>query len=154
MYHILLTTHSLFRWLVLTSLLYAIFYAYKGWFSKSPFTNFHDSVRHVTATIAHIQLTLGIWLYLVSPIVNYFLHNYKQAVKLREIRFFGMEHGLMMIIAVTVITIGSAKAKRKSTDLEKFRTLAIWFTIGLLIILTSIPWQFSPLISRPYYRMF
>jgi hypothetical protein len=60
----------------------------------------------------------------------------------------------MMLIAVAVISIGSSSAKRKNTDQAKFKTIAIWFTIGLLIVLGSIPWPFSPLVSRPYWRMF
>ena len=111
-------------------------------------------VRHWTATIAHIQLIIGLWLYAVSPITNYFINNSQEAIHLREIRFFGMEHSLMMLIAIIVITIGSVKAKRQSTDTEKFKTMAIWFTVGLLIILSSIPWQFSPLTSRPHFRAF
>jgi len=139
---------------VLATLLYAIITAYKGWFSNKAFTKFDNNVRHITATVSHIQLSFGIWLYFVSPISNYFMQNPQQGLKLREIRFFGMEHGFMMIIAITVITIGSARAKRQSIDKNKFKTIAIWFTIGLLIILSSIPWQFSPLISRPYFRPF
>jgi uncharacterized membrane protein len=60
----------------------------------------------------------------------------------------------MMITAIIIITIGSAKTKRRQTDNEKFKTMAIWFTIGLLIILTSVPWAFWPLVSRPYFRPF
>lgn len=154
MYSTLLTLHSFIRWLVLISLLLAIFFAYKGWLSQKQFSKFDNSVRHWTATIAHIQLTIGVWLYFISPITNYFLHNYSDAVHKREIRFFGMEHSLMMLIAIVVITIGSAKAKRKQTDTKKFKTMAIWFSIALLIILTMIPWTFSPLVSRPFYRPF
>lgn len=154
MYSTLLSLHSLVRWLVLTSLIIAILIAFKGWSSKKEFSRLDNSVRHWTATIAHIQLIIGLWLYFISPIIDYFLHNYKEAVHLREIRFFGMEHSLMMLIAIVLITIGSAKAKRKQTDTEKFKTMAIWFSIGLLIILTSIPWPFSPLASRPYFRPF
>ena len=154
MYSTVLALHSLVRWLVLTSLLFAIFCGYNGWLSKKKFSNLDNSARHWTATIAHIQLVLGLWLYFISPIIDYFLHHYKDAVHQREIRFFGMEHSLMMITAIIVITIGSAKAKRKQTDNEKYKTMAIWFTVGLLIILTSIPWRFSPLVSRPYFRPF
>jgi hypothetical protein len=154
MYSILLALHSFVRWFVLISLLFAIYRAYNGLFTKKIFSRLDNSVRHWTATFAHIQLVIGIWLYFISPIINYFLHNYKDAVHQRQIRFFGMEHSLMMIIAIVVITIGSAKAKRKQTDSEKFKTIAIWFTIGLLIILISIPWTFSPFVSRPYFRPF
>lgn len=73
---------------------------------------------------------------------------------MRQIRFFGMEHITMMMIAITLITIGSAKAKRKTTDEAKFKTMAIWFSIALLLILSSIPWSFSPLTSRPLFRSF
>jgi hypothetical protein len=154
MYSTVLTLHSLGRWFVLTSLLFAIFRAYNGWLSKKSFSRFDNAVRHWTATIAHTQLVLGLWLYWISPVIDYFLHNYKDAVHQREIRFFGMEHSLMMITAIIVITIGSAKAKRKQTDYEKFKTISIWFTVGLLIILANVPWPFSPLTSRPYFRPF
>lgn len=154
MYSFLLPLHSLVRWLVLSSLLFAIVRAYYRWFTKKPFTAFDNRVRHTTATIAHIQLIIGLWLYGISPVVRYFLANFKEAIHQREIRFFGMEHITVMLVAMVVITIGSAMAKRKPTDLQKFKTMAIWFTIGLLLILSSVPWKFSPLISRPYFRAF
>lgn len=154
MYQILLTLHSFVRWFVLASLLLAIYKGYKGWLTSKPFSKYDNKVRHWTATITHIQLCIGLWLYFISPIINYFLHNYKDAVHQREIRFFGMEHNLMMLAAIIIITIGSAKAKRKPTDQEKFKTMALWFTVGLLIILLSIPWPFSPLASRPLFRQF
>lgn len=154
MYLILLALHSLVRWVVLTSLLYAIYRAYKGWRLNKSFSKLDNTVRHITATIAHIQFTIGVCLYFISPITAYFLHYFRDAVHQREIRFFGMEHITMMLTAIIVITIGSAKTKRKSTDQEKFKTMATWFTIGLLIILTSIPWPFSPLTSRPFFRPF
>ena len=154
MYSVLLLLHSYNRWLVLISLLLALFRSYRGWLSRKPFTSFDNMVRHITATIVHIQLLLGLWLYAISPLVSYFLNHFKEAVKQREVRFFGMEHIFMMLIAVALITIGSAKAKRQTDDRQKFKTMAIWFTLGLLVILSSIPWQFSPLISRPSFRTF
>ena len=154
MYPTLLALHSLTRWLVLGSLFFAIFRAYRGWLLNKPYLKFDNSVRHITATIAHVQLILGICLYFISPIVSYFLHNFSTAVHERTIRFFGMEHITMMLIGIIVITMGSVKAKRKETNREKFKTMAIWFTVAMLIILSSIPWSFSPLISRPNFRGF
>jgi hypothetical protein len=154
MYSTLLAFHSLLRWLVLISLLYAMYRAYKGWFSKKAFSSLDDSVRHWTATIAHVQLIAGLCLYWISPVTDYFIHRFKDAVHQREIRFFGMEHSFMMLLAIVVITIGSAKAKRQESDREKFKTMAIWFSVALFILLTSIPWSFSPLVSRPSFRPF
>lgn len=154
MYLTLLALHSLVRWLVLLSLGYSIYRGYTGWLGGKSFSKNDNAVRHWTATIAHIQFLLGLSLYYLSPVVDYFLKNFGKAVHLREIRYFGMEHSLMMLIGITVITIGSAKAKRRSTDKAKFKTMAVWFSVGLFIILTSIPWSFSPLVSRPSFRPF
>lgn len=152
MYSTLLALHSLTRWLVLGSLLVVIFRTYRGWLLKKPWLKFDDTIRHFAATMAHIQFVLGVTLYFISPIVNYFLHNFSTAVHERSIRFFGMEHVTMMLIGIGIISTVSAKAKKKPTDLQKFKYLAIWYTIALLIILSSIPWSFSPLISRPSFR--
>ncbi|MBT30374.1 MAG: hypothetical protein CMO01_12005 [Thalassobius sp.] len=154
MYQFLLASHSFVRWLVLISLLFALFRAYRGWLNKLAFSQFDNSLRHITATIAHFQLILGLWLYFISPIISYFYSNFSTAVHQREMRFFGMEHITVMLVAIVVITIGSAKAKRKPDDTAKFKTMAIWFSIGLFLILTSIPWEFSPLTSRPSFRSF
>ena len=106
------------------------------------------------ASVAHVQLILGLWLYFISPVIDYFLHHYKDAVHMRQIRFFGMEHSLMMLIAIIIITIGSVVTKKKNTGKAKFKTMAIWFTVGLIVILMNVPWPFSPMVARPWFRMF
>lgn len=152
MYQTLLEGHSFVRWLVLLSLLYSIFIAYKGYFQKLPFTKKDNLLRHWTATIAHIQLLFGILVYVQSPIVKYFWRNYKDAVQNLDASFFGIIHIALMLIAIIFITIGSALAKRKLSDKEKFKTMLIWFSIALIIIFIAIPWPFSPLANRPYFR--
>jgi magnesium-transporting ATPase (P-type) len=154
MYNLILPLHSLVRWLVLISLLVSIFRSYQGWLGRKAYDKFDERLRVTTVTILHIQFMLGVWLYAVSPITTWFIHHFSEGVRLREIRFFGMEHVTMMFIAVTLITIGASKAKRQTTDMKKFRTQAIWLTIGLIIILSSIPWAFSPLVHRPWLRGF
>ena|SRR5690242_15350641 len=156
MYPEILALHSLFRWVVVASLLFAIYRSYKGWFSNKPFLKFDNAVRKWTATIAQIQLAIGILLYSISPLVHYFLDHFKKALPEREVRFFGMEHAIMMITAVIFITIGSSKAKRKSVDKQKYKSMSIWFSIAMLIILSSMPLPFSPppFVQRPFFRTF
>ncbi|RWY49298.1 hypothetical protein [Mucilaginibacter gilvus] len=154
MYNLILPLHSLVRWLVLLSLLIAIYRGYQGWLGKKAYNKFDDNLRQTTVSIIHLQFIIGVWLYAISPITNWFIHHFSEGVRLREIRFFGMEHITMMFIAIALITVGSSKAKRDITDHDKFRTQAIWFTIGLLVILSSIPWAFSPLVHRPWLRGF
>lgn len=140
------------RWLVLVSLVYAIYRAYTGYRSNTPFTKTDDAVRHWTATIAHIQLLVGILVYIQSPIIRYFWRNFGEAVHQRDTAFFGLIHISFMVTAIVILTIGSALAKRKDTDREKFLTMFFWFLIALIIIFIAIPWPFSPLANRVYFR--
>ena len=152
MYQSLTFFHSIIRWLVLASLLYAIFRGYKGYTSQLNFTKTDNAVRHWTATIAHIQLLIGIMLYTQSPIIKYFWHNFNEAIQNLDTLFFGLLHIILMLLAIIVITIGSALAKRKQNDKEKFKIMLVWFLISLIIIFIAIPWPFSPLANRPFFR--
>lgn len=152
MYQALVFYHSLVRWLVVASLLYSIYRAYRGYASKSEFSKTDNAVRHWTATIAHIQLMIGMVLYFQSPVSKYFMANFKEAIKNFDITFFGLIHSSLMLTAIVLITIGSATSKRKQTDRAKFKTMLVWFLIALVIIFVAIPWPFSPLANRPYFR--
>jgi phosphoglycerol transferase MdoB-like AlkP superfamily enzyme len=154
MYSSLLFFHSIFRWLVLVSLAYAIFKAYRGYSTGAIFTKADNTVRHWTATISHIQLMIGFTLYFISPVIKYFLGNMKQSFHQGDSWFFGSVHMILMFVSIMVITFGSAVSKRKTTDTEKFKTMFTWFVVALLIIFISIPWPFSPLANRPYIRPF
>lgn len=154
MYYFLLASHSLIRWVVIISIITAIVRSFIGWKGNKAFTPNDNKLRLLTVTATHIQAIIGAILYIISPLISYFLHNFSEAVGQRQVRFFGMEHSSMMLLSVVLLTIGSAKAKRKTTDAEKFRTMAIWFTIAFLVMLSSIPWWFSPLTARPMLRPF
>ncbi|WP_300691209.1 hypothetical protein [Chryseobacterium sp.] len=152
MYQTLTFLHSTFRWVVLLSMIYALWRAYRGCFYHKTFSKTDDSVRHWTATVAHIQLILGIILYIKSPVVKYFWKNFSEAKESPDLLFFGLIHIVLMISAVVTLTIGSALSKRKSTDPEKFKTMLIWFAAALAVIFIAIPWPFSPFVNRPYFR--
>jgi hypothetical protein len=154
MHQTLLTLHSINRWLVLISLLYAIGIAWNGYKSNKEFSGFSNSVRHITATISHIQLMLGLCLYMISPIVRFNVIEAEDTGMVSEHTFFRVIHILLMVVSVVLITIGSAKAKRMETGKLQFKTMLIWFSLALFIILIAIPWPFSPLANRPYFRAF
>lgn len=152
MYSSLLFYHNLLRWIALLALVYACARAFSGYIHKKPFGIFDNKIRHWTATILHIQLLVGMILYFQSPVVRYFNNTLASSIKSLEHSFFGLLHPVLMLIAIIIITIGSAKSKRQVTSNAKFKTMLIWFSIGLLIILMIIPWPFSPLAARPYLR--
>lgn len=154
MYLTLLVFHSLIRWLVVAILLYSIYRAFVGYTKNKSFSKTDNAFRHWTATVAHIQLMIGIILYTQSPIVKYFWKETKIAMQNLELTFYGIIHILLMLTAIVVLTIGSALAKRKPIDKEKFKTMLVWYSIAFILIFIAIPWTFSPLSNRPNFRVF
>lgn len=153
-YTLTLNLHSWNRWAVLISLICIATISLYRWKKQLPFTKAYRIGQIITVSIAHLQLIIGLYLYFISPISNYFLSHFSESIHDRELRFFGMEHIFVMLIAIGVITVGNSKVKKAETDEQKFKLLFIWFGIGLVLILSSIPWSFSPLISRPLFRSF
>jgi len=141
MYEILRSAHSGLRWLVLFTLLWAIINSFgktKGGitFSKK------DKRKALFALIfTHIQFLIGLVLYFISPKVVFSGASMKDDV----LRFFLVEHVSLMMLAIILITIGYSKAKRIAMDGKKFKTILIYYTIGLILILASIPWPFRNL---------
>ncbi|RYD59490.1 MAG: hypothetical protein EOP56_01095 [Sphingobacteriales bacterium] len=151
MYYTLLLVHSLLRWFVLISLGMSVFMAARGYKYYRPFATTDNLIRHLTATIAHLQLVVGMVLYSQSPVVKYFFSGASYTL---ESLFFAAIHIILMLCAIVVITIGSAIAKRAPRDRDKFRNMLMWYGLALLSILTAIPWPFSPLAHRPLLRPF
>lgn len=154
MYSTLLVFHSLIRWLVVAFLLYSIYRAFVGYTKNKSFSKTDNAFRHWTATVAHIQLMIGIILYTQSPIVKYFWKETKIGMQNLELTFYGIIHIFLMLTAIVVLTIGSALAKRKPIDKEKFKMMLVWYSIAFILIFIAIPWTFSPLSNRPNFRAF
>lgn len=95
----------------------------------------------------HIQLLLGLILYFTSENVVF-----KAGwMKVDKFRFYGMEHILMMIIAIVLVTIGRKKAEKQSVPAKKFKTITLWYTIALLIIIAAIPWPFREALGGKWF---
>ena len=154
MYTFLILSHSIVRWLIVPAITYALYCGFRGWSQKRPFTKSDDTIRHVTATLTHIQLMIGYVLYFNSPFISYFRTHFKEAIKQFDFVFFGLIHITLMTIAIIVVTIGSSIVKRQQSDTTKFKTMAMFYTIAFIIILIAVPWPFSPLSARPYFRTF
>ncbi|MEE9348638.1 MAG: hypothetical protein V3U80_01170 [Flavobacteriaceae bacterium] len=94
-----------------------------------------------TLIASHIQLFIGLAWYFMSPAYKGFKANgMSVTMKDSAARLIAVEHPLMMILAIVFITIGFSKHKKKSTSEGKFKTLAIWYGLALVMILIRIPW--------------
>lgn len=142
MYTGLLHFHSLLRWVLLLLLIVVVVKAWMGRSGGKTFSAGDKKLSLFTMITAHLQLVLGGLLYMVSPTVQSAIADMGAAMKNSVARFWAVEHLLTMIIAIALLTIGHIKAKKAATDQEKFKALSLWFTIGLILILASIPWPF------------
>lgn len=138
----LLHTHSLLRYIILALILVSIFKSFSGWFWKKPYLPGDKKVALFTLISAHLQLVVGLILYLISPTVKYALSD-PGTMTDPGLRFWAVEHISMMIIAIALITVGYATAKRGATDEAKHKKIAIFYLIALIVIFIAIPWPWS-----------
>ena len=145
MYKIIFEAHSGFRYLVMLTLVGAILLAFAGFFGKKPYTRGNKRINLITLITAHIQFLLGLVLYFLSPLVN--TGDMGTAMKDDTLRYWTVEHAVMMLIAIALITVGHSKSKRLLDDLAKHRTIAIFYTLALVIIIVAITMSGRPVIG-------
>lgn len=134
--------HSSLRYVVVILLLIAVINAILGWTGKKVYTTGDNKLSLFAMVFCHIQLLVGIAMYFLSPVVEVGLSDMGSAMQDPQVRFFTVEHGLMMILAIALITIGRSTSKKQATDNGKFKRVAIFYGLGLLIIFAMIPWPF------------
>jgi NADH:ubiquinone oxidoreductase subunit 2 (subunit N) len=137
MYHFVQKFHSGWAYIALLLLVLAVINSVIGMNSKKEFTAKDRKIALFGLIATHIQLVVGFILYFVSPLG---LASFGQMAE-SDIRIPSMEHPLVNIIAIVLITIGWSKHKKATTNEAKFKSIAIFYGLGLLLILSRIPWK-------------
>ena len=134
--------HSGWAYIALIVLVVAVVNAAIGFFSKKNFQEKDLRIPLFTLIVYHIQLILGLIAYFASAQFAYVKQNGMGASMAQpEIRMIIVEHPLMMILAIVLITMGFSKHKKQATDNGKFKTIFIYYGIALLFVLSRIPWN-------------
>jgi hypothetical protein len=115
-------------------LLLAIIGAWAGWLGKKPYGEGQRKLNLFTLISAHTQLIIGLVLYFLSPFVQFD----SQTMKDDTTRYWTVEHLTAMLIAIVLITIGYSKSKKVALPEGKHKTIAIFFTLALVIIIATI----------------
>ena len=137
MYEFIQKFHSGWAYLTLLLLVVAVVNALLGFSSKRGFTATDRKISLFALIFSHVQLLVGLILYFISPIGMALLGEMKDA----SVRLTSLEHPLINIIALILITIGWSKHKKKETDADKFKAIWVGYGLGLLLILSRIPWS-------------
>jgi hypothetical protein len=139
MYNVLVFLHSYNRYLLMAALVFVLYRAYSGWFGKKPYEKIDNAASAALLGFTHLQLLLGLILYAgVSPRTQAAFANFGLAMKDSWLRYFAVEHMAIMLLAVVMIQLGRTFSKKAVIAEQKHRKLAIYTTIGLLLILISL----------------
>lgn len=136
MYTALQTAHSIFAYIVLAVLFFAAVNAISGLISKRFFTAKDLRLSLFAMILSHMQLLVGFILYFVSPLGLDSLGQMKDSA----VRLTSLEHPLINIIALVLITIGWSKHKKEESHNGKYKKIAVFYTLGLVLILSRLPW--------------
>ena len=137
MYQFIQKFHSGWAYIALLLLLVAVVNALIGLLSKKEFTAKDRKIALFGLIGIHTQLLVGIILYFVSPLGFASLGQMAD----KAVRLTSLEHPLINIIAIALITIGWSKHKKLEASASKFKTFTIFYGLGLVLILSRIPWS-------------
>lgn len=137
MYHFIQKFHSGWAYLVLLFLVVAVVNAVLGFLSKKEFTAKDRKIALFALIFTHLQLLIGLITYFVSPLGLSSLGQMSD----KALRLTSLEHPLINIIAIVLITIGWSKHKKLTDSSAQFKTFTIFYGLGLVLVLSRIPWS-------------
>lgn len=141
MYEGVLGLHSYWAYAVLFLLLIASLNAFMGLSAKRAFTSKDRQISMIALVFSHVQFVIGLILIFVSPAMEAAKGaGMGEVMKDSQLRLVLVEHPLTNLIALTIITIGWSKHKRVLEDSRKFKNIAFLYGIGLLLLLSRIPY--------------
>ena len=147
MYTFVLALHSWIRWFAVLTGVLATVSAWSGGSSKAG-----DRWGRFFVIALDIQLLLGVLLYFVlSPNTTAMFNDFGAAMRDPAARFWAVEHGVMMLLAVVIVHVGRVLARKASDPGARQMRLAICYTIATLMMLGGIPWP-GMTSGRPLFR--
>lgn len=142
MYNFIKEAHSGWAYVVLILLLIAFVNALIGFSSNKQFTAKDRKISLFALIASHIQLLLAMFLYFLSPYYTTMKEiGMGEVMKNSDLRLYLIEHPLINIIAIILITVGWSKHKKAIAEKAKFKSIWLMYLIALILILSRIPWN-------------
>ncbi|EDM45475.1 hypothetical protein SCB49_06697 [unidentified eubacterium SCB49] len=135
--------HSFWAYLVVLAVLAATINGIIGLVGKKEYQPKDFRISLFALIVTHIQLVIGIIIFFVSPLglQSILTNGMGEVMGDSFLRLYAVEHPMMMIITIVFVTMGYSKHKKKLVSGPKFKMLAIFYTLGLLCLLSRIPWS-------------
>lgn len=132
--------HSGVAYLALLALVLVIFWMLFKTLTGKEFSEQDRKIAMIAFIISHIQLLVGLILYFISPL-GFSLLTSGTAMGDATARLTALEHPVINILAIVLISVGYIRAKKLTTSQSKFRSIYMMYAIGLVLILSRIPWN-------------
>ena len=123
--------HSFLPYLLLTVLFFAFVKSVIAYRWQHPHLEGHRKNGLILLILAHTQFLIGGILYFVSPMSTSGLNDLGAAMKDSTLRLYTLEHPLMMILAIVLITMAYSKSKKDISSHLKHKTKCIYFILAL-----------------------
>lgn len=134
--------HSGVSFLVVLLLLFTLINAFVKLKAKESYQRNDLLITLITTFLAVIQLFLGIASFYFSTYYQTLREaGFKTVMKDATLRFYIVEHPLMMFIAITLVIVGFYKHLKIKNDTLKFKILAWYYGVAFVFILSRIPWE-------------
>ena len=140
-YDVIKTVHSYWAFLVIIILTLIVINSIIAKFSGRAFNTKDLRLSLFGLIFSHIQLLIGLILYFTSPWFDQFYQIGIDILKNAESRLYLIEHPLINIVAIIFITLGWSLHKRQLDSSKKFLRIGIFYGLGLIFLLSRIPWD-------------
>jgi hypothetical protein len=134
---ILVTIHSIWRWVLLVAAVAAIVKAFVGWLGRRPYTPLDRRLGMLYTMVIDIQVLIGLILWIGERRFSVFAGGMGDPT----LRFYGLEHPLIMLAALALAHVGYSRSRKGSGDVPQHRTAALFYLASLILILAAIPWD-------------
>lgn len=140
----LLASHSGMRYIIILLMIMAIVYAYQTSKGKRPFEGGTKKMGMFTMIFIDIQLLMGLVMYFffLAGQTNFKIGKLKDQLEVSMFRSIAVDHFIGMLIAIVLVHIGYAKAKKAMNDVDAGRKQFLFYLIAFIIIMLVIPWPF------------
>ena len=139
MHTLINTLHSYNRYLILAALVFVLYRSWTGWQGKKAYEKADNASGAALLGLAHLQLLLGLIQYFgTSTIVKSAMADMGAAMKTPWLRYFAVEHFMMMLLGIACIQIGRTLSKKTSDDTLKHKKVAIWTTAATVLIIAGL----------------
>jgi chromate transport protein ChrA len=140
--------HSILRYFILLFAIVVVVQSLIGMLGKKNLTSTNKRMALFLLICCDLQLLLGLTLYYIKGWLGV-LSAGGDVMKDPYKRFWAVEHGLGMIIAIVLVHVGYSFLKKNRSDDQKLKRLFWCSFIALSIFLTTTPWEGKQQVGRP-----